>query len=168
MDPVSVIFASYLDLVTNIAHKSYADVIGTEVTALSVEHKGITVPYSYNLWRIRDKTVCASYKYETAQHSKCTMAASSLFSDICQHLQSQSLDHWKKKKLKNMYCNAAATYQPTVANIQWSSDSSGLQVARANCNSAIAELLGTDDPALRKKKEKVCSEYKKLMQEAKK
>lgn len=168
MDPLSLIFASYLDMVSNTVHSHVTDVMGTEISVLAVDHGGITVPYSYQLWQIRAKTVCSTYSENVLKYSRCTIAARSLFSDICQHLQENPSSRWKQKKLKNMYCNAAMTYQPTVATVQWSGDVSVLEVARAECNTAIAGLMGSSDLVLRKKKEKACGEYRKLQQQANK
>ncbi len=164
MDPLSAIFASYLDMVSNTVHGQVTDIMGTEITALAIDHGGTTVPYSYQLWRIRERTVCFSYSGQVSKYSECTMAARSLFSDICQHLQQKPLSHWKLKKLKNMYCNAAVTFQPTVATVKWSGDVSGLDVARTECNTAIAGLVGSSDSALKKKKELVCEKYRELQQ----
>ncbi len=166
MDPLSALFSSYLDMVTNITYTRVTDMMGTEVTALAVEHKGILIPYSYQIWRIKDDSVCASYADDMATYSKCTIAARNLFSDTCKYLQRAKPNHWKKKKLKNMYCNAAISYQPTIAALQWSHDVPALESARFECNMATAELMGSNDPKLKKKKQKVCSKYRKLQHKA--
>jgi len=166
MDPISAIFASYLDLVSNTAHEHVSDVMGTEITALVVKHDGISIPYTYQIWKVKEKSVCATYEPNIAHYSKCTVAAKSLFNDICQHLQENKANNWKHKKLKNMYCNAAITYQPTVASVDWTNKESPLRAARAECNLAIAGLMGSTDSELLKKKEEACGNYQTLKQKA--
>jgi len=82
-----------------------------------------------------------------------------MFTEACQHLQKKPSSDWRQTKLQNMYCTAAVTYQPTVANIGWSAESSPLDDARAACNLAIAELVGNPDPAARQRKKTACDQY---------
>ena len=96
MDPISVIFASYLDIVSTSVHEHTTDLLGTEIQAVMVEHQGIKVPYSYHMWRINNQSVCETYQNNFDTYSKCTVAAKSLFADVCDHLQKKPNKHWRK------------------------------------------------------------------------
>ena len=159
MDPISAVFATYLDAVSNVTMERMTEVMGTEVQAVVVKPDGVDVPYSYQIWKIRPQTVCGTYRQDVALYSKCTVAAQSLFNDTCAYLQANPQSHWKYRKTKNMYCDAAATYQPTVANVEWSNDVSPVEEARAECNLAVAELMGNRTAKNRKKKEEACEKY---------
>jgi hypothetical protein len=163
MDPISAMFASYLDAISSNVAQHTSDVLGTEIQAQVVEHQGVQVPYTYQLWKIQPKSVCESYRGNIDNYSHCTSAAKSLFADTCEYLQQHPGDGWKHRKLKNMYCMAAVSYQPTVATIGWSSEeASPLEEARAACNLAIAELVGNTDPAARRRKQAACDTYDSL------
>ena len=159
MDPIGAIFASIVDVISNPISQRFADVTGTQIQSDVVEHQGIQVPYSYQLWKIQPKSVCHSYGNNVEDFSRCTVAAKSMFTEACQHLQKKPSTDWRHTKLQNMYCTAAVTYQPTVANIGWSPDTSPLDEARAACNLAIAELVGNPDPAARQRKKAACDKY---------
>jgi hypothetical protein len=159
MDPIGAIFASIVDVISNPISQRFADVTGTQVQSHVVEHQGIPVPYSYQLWKIQPKSVCHSYGNNVEDFSRCTVAAKSMFTEACQHLQKEPAADWRHTKLQNMYCTAAVSYQPTVAAIGWSADTSPLDEARAACNLAIAELVGNPDPAARQRKKAACDKY---------
>ena len=162
MDPIAAIFASYLELVSFGATNKANDLIGTETQSIVVEHQKIKIPYSYQLWRIRPKSVCNSYNLHISEFSKCTLAAQSLFIQTCRHLQKGKKEQWRYKKMKNMYCNASITFKPTIANIREPEVKTPLQLARSECNIAVAELLGNHNSRTQKKKEKACNKYKHL------
>ena len=162
MDPLSAAFASYLDLVSSRVTERMTDVLGTEMQAVVVEHQGVRVPYAYQVWRIRPQSVCSPYRRQIAQFSACTLAAHSLFQDTCAYLQAHPQEHWKHLKLKNMYCEAAITYQPTLADVQWSREPSPREQARSACNLAVAALMNEPSPENRRKKEDACMSYEAL------
>lgn len=162
MDPISALFASYLDLVSNVTRSHLTQSIGTDVTAVSVEHDGIPVSFSYQMWRIRNQSVCSDLSNDLLKFSECTQAASRLFNDVCSQLNRESLQHWKHGRLKNMYCNAAISFKPTIASVEWSSSPSELNAARSECNMATAALLGSKDPDLMFQKQQACEKYYKL------
>lgn len=159
MDPISAAFATYIDMVSSHATETMTDMLGTEVQAVVVKHHGIDIPYSYQLWKIQAQTVCGTYRQDFPLFSNCTVAAQSLFQETCAYLQANPRAHWKYRKLKNMYCDAAATFQPTVANVEWSSEHSPIEEARAECNLAIAEFMNNGSAGSREKKEQACGKY---------
>lgn len=162
MDPISAAFTSYLELVSSGATSRMTDVLGTEVQAVVVEHHNVNIPYAYQMWKLRPDSACASSRQNVVLYSKCTVAAQSLFKETCAHLQANPEHHWKHRKLKNMYCGAAATYQPTMASVQWSNEPSPLQQARTDCNLAISKLMTFRSAETEKKKEKACGIYRSL------
>ena len=162
MDPLSAAFASYLDLVSTQITRQMTDTLGTEIQAVVVKHKGIRIPYSYQIWQIRPQSVCKSYRHNTIQFSKCTLAAHSLFQDTCAYLQANPQEHWKYHKLKKMYCLAAEAYQPTIANMQWTPEQSPIEQAQTECNLAITLLMNNPSSDNQKKKEAACMQYQAL------
>lgn len=159
MDPISAIFAPIVDVISAPIAQRTTDVMGTRVQTLVVEHQGIRVPYSYQLWKIQPKSVCHGYAGHVEEFSRCTVAAKSMFTEACGQLQKKPGSDWRHTKLQNMYCTAAVSYQPTVARIGWSADTTPLYEARAECNLAIAELVGNTDPAARQRKKAACDRY---------
>jgi hypothetical protein len=159
MDPISLIFASVVDAISAPIEQSFTDVMGTQVQTLLVEHQGVRVPYSYQRWKIQHKSVCDRYADSIEDYSRCTVAAKSLFTDACRRLQEDPDDGWRHAKLQTMYCTASVSYQPTVANISWSAETSPLEEARTECNLAIAELVGNSDPDARQRKKVACDRY---------
>jgi len=156
MDPVSLLFTAYLDSIQNTVYVRLADLHGTEIKAVMIDYQGIEVPYQYQLWRVRNKSVCQPYKSQITEFSKCTLAAKSLFRDLCAQLSDKPSNQWRYSKLKNMYCNAAVSYEATVARIGVSGERSGEEAARAECNLAIAAALGSRDAVVIAERERVC------------
>jgi hypothetical protein len=55
-----------------------------------------------------------------------------------------------------MYCNAAVSYEATVARISVAGERSEKKAARAECNLAIAAALGSQDAVVIAERERVC------------
>jgi hypothetical protein len=152
-------FAAYLNFVTGTVSKQISDQFGTEVTAVSLAYNGVIVPFHYQFWRVKEQSVCYSYTNNIQDFSSCTIEAKKLFSDLCVGLQKRPETGWRHKKTKNMYCNAAALYKPTIANISKGSYESKLLLARKKCNVATAHALGSFDVTLQKLKNDACAIY---------
>lgn len=75
MDPVSYLFSAYLNLV----QQQVTDIYGTEVKALVVPYEGEQVPFSYQLWQIKQNSVCRPYEQDVRRFSQCTVKAQALF-----------------------------------------------------------------------------------------
>lgn len=156
MDPVSLLFTAYLDSIQNTVHARFTNLHGTEIKAVMIDYQGVEVPYQYQLWRVRDKSVCQPYKSQITQFSKCTLAAKALFRDLCTQLSDKPSKYWRHSKLKNMYCNAAVSFEATVALIGVAGERGEEEVARAECNLAIAAALGSRDAVVIAERERVC------------
>jgi hypothetical protein len=156
MDPVSLLFTAYLDSIQNTVHARFTDLYATEIKAVMIEYQGVEVPYQFQLWRVRNKSVCQPYKSQITQFSKCTLAAKALFKDLCAQLNDKPSKHWRHSKMKNRYCNAAVFFEATVAPIGVAGERSEEESARAECNLAIAAALGSRDAVVITEKERVC------------
>ncbi|MDA9095249.1 hypothetical protein N9J88_02465 [Porticoccaceae bacterium] len=156
MDPVSLLFAVYLDSITSNVHSQVTDVLGGDVKAVVISYEGMEVPFQYQMWRVKDKSVCLPYQSELILYSKCTVAAKTLFADLCSQLSKTPSKHWRHAKTKNLYCNAAVSYQSTVAEITHAEAQTDADEARAACNLAIVSALGSRDPAVMVERDRVC------------
>ena len=65
-------------------------------------------------------------------------------------------DHWRYIKTKNMYCNAAVSYEATIVWIGGSEEESEGEEAKAACSLAIAAALGSRDPLVIAERDRVC------------
>ncbi|BFM09517.1 hypothetical protein [Halioxenophilus aromaticivorans] len=162
MDPVTYLFSAYLNTVQSNVHRQLTDSIGTEIKAVTIEYQGMTIPFQYQMWRIKDDSVCGSYSQDIQTYSQCTVKARDLFSDLCTHLSENPKNHWRHIKSKNMYCNASITYKPTIASISAGTEQSDLAKARKACNSATVAAMGASDPSLIEERKVACAKYEAL------
>ena len=156
MDPISLVFSAYLDAVQSNVHTQLTDTLGTEVKAVVIDYQGVKVPFQYQIWRVRDNSVCSSYQSDLIQYSQCTVKAKELFQTLCAQLSKKPSTHWRYTKTKNMYCNAAVSYQPTIARIGEAEERTEDEEARAACNLAIVAALGSRDPVVIAERDRVC------------
>lgn len=162
MDPLGALFASYLEMVSDITINHYTDRLGIEAQAKVVQYHGVQIPYSFQLWRIQDRSVCRSYAHDMVAFSDCTLKAQKLFQEVCQHMQANLKQDWRFKKQKSMYCNAAVNFRPTMAQISAAPQRSDLEQAERKCNLAIAAAMGTSDSKLLRARRDACDAYKQL------
>lgn len=160
MDPISLAFATYIDLVSSRVYETMTDLVGTEIQSVVVKHDGMDVSYFYQMWKIRSDYVCTIHRHDIQKFSRCSITAKSLFQKTCIHLQNNPQSDWKYRKLKNMYCHAANTYQPVLASIQKSEARTPLQQARTECDTAIAKLMNHKSDENRKSQELACEKYR--------
>lgn len=158
MDPISFVFSAYVDAVQNIVHKKMTDSFGTEVKAVVIDYQAVSIPFQYQMWRVKDKTVCLPYQSDLSRYSHCTLTAKRLFAELCTQLSKKPSAHWRHTKTKDMYCNAAVTYQPTIARVSEASAMDKAEKAKAECNLAIAAALGSRDPAVIIERDRVCGD----------
>ena len=55
MDVFELVFASYLEAVSNTVYKNFSDIYGTEIQAQVVDYDDMKISYSYQLWRIQNQ-----------------------------------------------------------------------------------------------------------------
>lgn len=164
VDPISTLLSAYLRFVSSDIAGQYSARHDVEIQSLNIEYEGIDIPFQHQVWKIRPDSVCAFYRDELLSFSKCTASAKRLFRTVCDHLSEKPIDHWKYLKTKNMYCNAAVSYQPTVAAISEAEKPAPLEAARQKCNLATAQALGRTDAASIAARTATCSAYEKLKQ----
>lgn len=164
MDLISVALASYINTVQNTVHQQMNDIYGVEAKTLVLDYADMQVPFTYQLWKVQNQSVCATYAQDAVNYSKCSMAASDMFHQICRELKQKQTTNpaWQYTKYKNMYCNAALAYKPMVAQISFAEPSSELRQAEKACNVAILNAMGSDDEELLNEQKRLCDRYKKL------
>ncbi len=79
----SNIFEGFSDYI----HGEVRTIQNADITNKIVKHSGYQVTYQYQFWKIKYPSVCANYKGNLSEYSKCTVAAKKLFSDTCTYLQ---------------------------------------------------------------------------------
>lgn len=166
MDPIATLFALYLDIVANSVHQHMTDTLGTELQAEVIHYEGFDIPFQYQMWQVRERSVCASHSDNMTTFSQCTVKAKAMFNDLCTELNKHRSDHWRLVKFKNMYCNAAVSFTPTIASISSSPTLSDAEAARRQCNLATAAALGSNDQKLVAERRRACDEYENLKQAA--
>lgn len=164
MDPIAMLFSSFLTSVSSSIEDHMTDRLGTQLQAEVVEYEGHQVDYQYQLWKIRPNTVCASSKDQMIDHySSCTQAAKSMFRETCNYLQQNPKNNWKYTRLKNMYCTAGASYTPTVASIGRPTEQEAeLWDAKQKCSLLTLEARNSGLPATEKKRKAACDSYQSL------
>ena len=115
MDPISYMFSAYLNSVQTTMHKQITDIMGAELKSVEIEYKGEKIPFQYQIWKVRDQSVCSNVKYNVSEYSRCTIKASELFFELCTELSKNTAGNLRQTK--NMYCNAAVSFKPTIAQI---------------------------------------------------
>jgi len=164
LDPVSLVLSAYLATVQNTVHNAVADHMGTEVKATSIEYEGLTIPFQYQIWKIKDKSVCGVYSEDVLRYSECSIKAKELFTSLCSQLESSSQNGWRRSKLKNMYCNASVSYKPTVAFISHGFDVGAIREAKQKCNIATVKAMEGNNRLFIAERAKICNEYHELKQ----
>lgn len=152
MDPVSYLFSAYLNLV----QQQVSDIYGTELKTLVVQYEGEQVPYSFQLWRIQPQSVCRPYEQDVRRFSQCTVKASALFHRLCDDLNRQDDSSLQQPKFRAMYCQAAVSYRPMIAEIGEARQNPA-QLAERACNQAILAAMDSEDDALLAQRDKACA-----------
>jgi hypothetical protein len=163
MDPFSALFSVYFDSLATPIHHKMTDMLGTEIQAQVVEYREVSLDYQYQLWRIRNESVCSGQKSNIGQFSRCTEIAKSFFTETCLTLQNNPQQHWRYTKLKNMYCQAASSYQPVIAKISRPpARESELMDAKQKCSLLTLDAMSGSAKAL-EAKNKACADYQKML-----
>jgi hypothetical protein len=161
MDPLSAAFAAYLNTISGIVTQTMQSQNNHDIQVHSVEHDGYEITYAHRMWIVQERMVCADYRQDLTRYSGCTKAAQDWFRVACRHLQENPKQDWSYPKLKAMYCSAAATFQPTIASIEWTEadDNDVLVTARQACSLARVELFGDNRVETRRRKDEACRRY---------
>lgn len=160
MDPFGLLFAAYLDSIANVTHRHFLDSMGTQLQGVRIEYQGSMIDFQHQLWRVRDDSVCGSFRGDLRKYSACTIKAKAMFSELCQALSEKKDNHWRISKSQNMYCNAANSFRPTEASIMLADEPGEFEQARQRCNIATAAALGSPDHKLIEEREEACGALK--------
>ncbi|MCG6202416.1 hypothetical protein [Psychromonas antarctica] len=158
MDAVTAFIAVYLSAATNTVQDHVGDILGTEIQSQTIEYKDMPIAFQYQIWKIRGKSVCSNFNQSTANYSMCTIKAKSLFSEMCEGLTKSTSLNWRTKKAQNMYCNAAVSYKPFVAQISNATVKTAQRKKEKKCNLLILKTMNNNHPELIEERDLVCKE----------
>ncbi|HEC74407.1 MAG TPA: hypothetical protein ENI26_08545 [Methylophaga aminisulfidivorans] len=164
MESISVAFSVFLSTISGGMQSHVSDVMGSDIQTQVVKYQDYTVDYQYKFWKVRDDSVCAITKHElVSEYSECTVAAKSFFIETCSHLTNNKRQHWKHKKLENMYCSAAVSYEPTIAQISIpTAKEAKLLEAQQACSMLTLQARQTQSKQHATQRDRACAEYKAL------
>jgi len=162
MDPISLAFSAYLNTVHSTVSNHFNETRNLEVTPVVIEYEGVPVSYQHQLWRVRSDSVCANFRQDISRFSECTAKASRLFHALCSELKQSGENGQRQLNIRNMYCNAAVSFKPTVARIDSATALSEVQEARQACSAATVAAMGNSDPRVARERDKACAHYRKL------
>lgn len=133
------------------------DGMGVELESVNVEYQKQLVSFQYQMWRLRPNSVCQPLKSTSLlKYSECSMAASQFFRETCQQLKNNPNDSLLYPQYKRLYCNAAASYRPTVAKIRRSAPLDENAEQRQQCSMLILKASRTRDPSDIWERDQVC------------
>lgn len=156
MDPLSQLFAAYLQAASNNIADHYMDSMNTTVTTQSLVYHGTTIRFQHQLWKIRPNSVCTDFEQQATQYSKCTQQAKAMFTELCTQLSNMDNLNQKGRKLSNMYCNASLTYKPMIAYISEPEQKTEQELKQKECNLMILKAMQDKSPEALEQKEKAC------------
>ncbi|WP_392341926.1 hypothetical protein [uncultured Shewanella sp.] len=157
MDPLSQLFAVYLESVSNNVSKIYSDNLNTTITTKVLRYENTEIRFQHQLWRIRNDSVCANLIQDSTQYSECTQLAKTMFNEVCVKLSSNENLSAKGRSISNMYCDATITYKPMVAQISQPKAKTAQQFEDQLCNQLILEAMQNDSEDIQKQKQAACA-----------
>jgi len=159
MDPLSSLFAVFLDQAGTDIGTRMLDAMNTNLETVIVEHEGERVSFQHHLWQVRPQSVCADHRAHIDKFARCTQAAHEVFQLACEELQANPRRHPYYRRVRSMYCAAATNFAPTQASIEWadggSAEASGA-TSTEECRLAQAALLSENTPETRAHRKKAC------------
>ncbi len=133
-----------------------------QVEAKSYIYKEQQITFQHQLWKVREKSVCSTYPNNTQEKSKCQVTAKEFFKEVCNHLNNDKNKSNIQNRMQNMYCNAAASFQPKIIQISEAKTPTEIEKARSECNELILVAMGNNDPQVAGRREEACNKYKSL------
>lgn len=152
--------------VTDPLQQNLKETMGAELQTVITDFNGQHVMFQYQIWQIRQPSVCSDLKYDIGKFSSCTQSAKALFQQMCGELKQVSSPHHRIEQLQRMYCNAANDFKPTVAQISRSQPAdygadAQIQSLRRVCNDLTFNAMISKKDADIKVRDKACATYKK-------
>ena len=158
IDPVSFLFTSYFKMISGSINQHFSDIYNVEMQTKVVKFEGYNVAYSYQIWKIRQNSVCNNYEQNSTEFSSCTLKAKELFRQSCSYLQQDKNKQHITIKLQNMYCNASINFKPQVAMVTEPKKKSTYQIAQKKCNAAILASMGSRDKEVIEARKTACED----------
>ena len=161
MDPISLLFTTYLHSVQNLAliPPQVTDSTKNSHAALSINYEGNSVPFEYHNWTIINQSVCKNFPLRSTRYSNCAVQAHKLFSKLCTQLQQTTSEDTTFQQTKAMYCNAAISYQPSQAIVITDLEKSRLRKAKKSCSEAIMFVMTSGEASLIGTRNRLCNNY---------
>lgn len=78
-----------------------------------------------------------------------------MFNEICLYLQDNPQKGWRYTKTKNMYCKAATSYDPIVANVTFNTKNEN-QKNKEKCSIATLKVTQSASKKNLKEKDEAC------------
>jgi hypothetical protein len=155
MDPLSALFAGYLNAVADGMAGSITDAMDAEPVTVTAELHGQSVTFQHQRWRIKPETVCLDQRHGIDVFSRCTRAAKQLFQLACEDLTATPRRHPNYRSMARMYCTAGARFTPTQASVEWAG-SAPAAAETEDCRLAKAMLVVENTPATRAQRQEAC------------
>lgn len=136
---------------------------GTELQTVTTDFNGQHVTFEYQVWQVRQPSVCSQVKYDIGKFSACTQAAKALFQQMCAELKQVQSPYHRAEQYQRMYCKAAKDFKPTIAQISHgqSVDGGEGQRLRKVCNDLTFKAMISEKDQDIKARDKACAAYKK-------
>ncbi|WP_028469849.1 hypothetical protein [Neptunomonas japonica] len=145
------VLQSYLSFTHSLSRaisQQYTESAGLTLDSVMVDYQGQPVSYQYQMWRLKPNSVCLPLKdIDVLQYSQCSMAAQQLFKETCrQFINNPNRKDWLYPKYKRLYCNAAASFQPVVAQVRLSLPVEENTVKKQQCSLLVLKAMSSRDP----------------------
>ena len=90
MDPISALFAGFLQSGGETISQAAINGMNAEPQTVVVDYQGQRISFTHQLWRIRPESVCADQRARLADYAPCTQAAKALFEQACDTLRDKA------------------------------------------------------------------------------
>jgi hypothetical protein len=155
MDPLSALFAGFLQQAGDAVAQRAFDGMNTQVETVVTEYNGEQIRFQHQMWRIKPESVCADQRQQIDAFARCTQAAQALFQEACTKLTATPRRDPAYRSLRSMYCNAGERFRPTEASIQWSTAAPTTAESEA-CRLAKAMLVVDNSATNRAEMRRAC------------
>ncbi len=155
MDPITSLISGYILSISSGVQDSYSKSVNLDLTPVSIEYKNTNISFQHQMWRIKEKSICASYKKTPIEFANCTTKAKSLFAEICTELSKRKQRNNFTSNYQRMYCNASVDFKPMVASIS-SGSSTKITENEKLCNQLILQTMNNKDEKLIEKRNQTC------------
>jgi hypothetical protein len=158
MDPLSQLFAAYLNTASSMISQPYIDAVDANVTTENIDYNGTHIRFQHQLWKIRPQSVCADMVQDSSRYASCTQQGKQMFTELCSSISKLENLSLKGQRIGNMYCNASLSYQPMIASIGMPKPKTAQELKQKECNQLILKAMQDESEAISKQRDEACSE----------